>query len=190
MRYGNTQVKVETTMHSSRQPSVNRLRPAHSQAGFSLIEIIITVFILSIGILGVMGMQTQTMKASNDNYYRSQASILAQDIIGRMRVNISDAYTWDGSDPGSANDCVGAINTCNATQMAAFDIAQWNQHLNASNLPNVAAEIDRTGATNNGSNNIYTISIYWNERGNTATGKDCDPQDADDMSCLRITAVI
>ncbi len=58
-----------------------------NQQGFSLIEVMVTMLIVSIGLLGIAGIIMTSLKNSQSSYGRSQATLLANDIIDRMRAN-------------------------------------------------------------------------------------------------------
>jgi len=64
--------------------------------GFTLIEVLITVVILSIGLLGMAGIQIQGLRGTTSSTVRSQATILANDIAERIRMN-QDGMHLDGS---------------------------------------------------------------------------------------------
>lgn len=55
------------------------------QTGFTLIEILVTVIVLSIGLLGLAGLQATSFKFNSTAYQRSQATSLAYDIADRIR---------------------------------------------------------------------------------------------------------
>src|SRR5690606_3260878 len=63
---------------------------ARPQHGFSLIEVLVALLVLSVGLLGLAMLQIEGLKHNTDAYYRTQATVLAYDIIDRMRAN-SDA---------------------------------------------------------------------------------------------------
>jgi len=57
---------------------------AGRQSGVMLIEALIALLIFSIGILGIVGLQASAVNASSDAKYRSEAALLANELIGRM----------------------------------------------------------------------------------------------------------
>lgn len=57
---------------------------ASRQSGVMLIEALIAILIFSIGVLGIIGLQGSAVKASTDSKYRSEAALLANELIGRM----------------------------------------------------------------------------------------------------------
>lgn len=123
-----------------------------TQRGFTLIEVLVTVVLISVGLLGVAALQLTTLRANQESYARSQAGVLAADILDRMRANPlafrAGAYdvTWNG--------------TKNTSPRAADDLAVWQAAIN-STLPGDATEaagqIVRNGR-------IVTITIRWVER--------------------------
>ncbi len=64
-------------------------------SGYTLVEVLVAVVILSVGLLGLAGMQARGMRNSHDAYLRSQAAILAYDIADRMRANRDAALAGD-----------------------------------------------------------------------------------------------
>ncbi len=68
---------------SSPQPRVYR--------GVSLLEILVSLLILSTGLLGLAGLQSKALSFSQSAFFRSQATILADDILERMRVDRPNA---------------------------------------------------------------------------------------------------
>lgn len=65
-----------------------------SKAGFTLIEVLITLVILSIGLLGMAGIQIQGLRGTTSSAVRSQATILANDIAERIRMNVDGLSTY------------------------------------------------------------------------------------------------
>lgn len=60
------------------------------QSGIMLLEALIAILIFSIGILGIVGMQGSTIKASRDGKFRSEAGLLANELIGQMWIGARD----------------------------------------------------------------------------------------------------
>jgi type IV pilus assembly protein PilV len=141
------------------------------QAGFNLIEVLLAFLILSIGLLGVAGLQTTAVKASHTAMLRTVAITKVQEIIARIRVNtaapiISYAQVRAASDSlGEDKDCdgVGAVS-CVAADLADNDLFTWGNSLVNAGLPlaNTAASIviDDTFVPP-----IATITVFWQERG-------------------------
>jgi type IV pilus assembly protein PilV len=105
------------------------------QAGFTLIEVLVSVLILSIGLVGVAGLQAVSLQNNQSAFMRSQASALAYDLADRMRSNVLSVY---GSlyDPGTAAAVSGCRSPtgCTPQDLARNDLAEWNAAV-ASYLP-------------------------------------------------------
>ena len=67
------------------------------QSGVMLLEALIAILIFSIGILGIVGMQASTIKASRDAKFRADAGLLANELIGQMWVGNRDGATLQGN---------------------------------------------------------------------------------------------
>ncbi len=100
------------------------------QKGQTFIEALIALVIMSIGILGIAGMQVLSLQQNRAALFRAEATQLANDLMDRLRVNTGIIYTaLMDADPTSAISC--NVNSCTPVQMAAFDIAQWKCSINS-----------------------------------------------------------
>ena len=130
------------------------------QRGFSLIEVLVALIIMSVGMLGIAVLYVQGLQAGRTSLFRHNAVTLASDVADRIRANPTAEATYADED-GADNSCVGEGTDCDATQMAMHDIFVWKQEA-AANLP--AGDV--TVAVNNGITPIeYTITIDWTEPG-------------------------
>ncbi len=116
------------------------------QAGFTLLEAMISFLVLAIGLLGLAGLQVQGMRFNTESYARSQATFLAYDMLERMRLNRGQAATYAGGDPGGA--CGGGGS------LAMNDRICWHQTV-AATLPGGTATIVNDGLDR------YTITMSW-----------------------------
>ena len=98
-----------------------RLR-AH-QSGFSLVEVLIALVIMSVGMLGIAGLYVESMQAGRTSIFRHNAVTIASDVADRIRANPSAGVAYEG-DPGNNNCVLGNVD-CDPTQMAANDIDLW-----------------------------------------------------------------
>lgn len=101
-----------------------------SQSGFTLLEILVAIVVLSIGLLGLAGLQAVSLNNNQTAYYRSIASQQAYDMADRMRANLAgiegghyDDLT-DANTPGSDPACVPG-DACTEAEMAQADHFQW-----------------------------------------------------------------
>ena len=70
---------------SSITPRTFALR--RTEAGFSLIEVLVAMLILAIGLLGLAALQTLGVRFGNDAFVRTQGTTIAYDIIDKLRIN-------------------------------------------------------------------------------------------------------
>lgn len=121
------------------------------QQGATLIEVLITMIVLAVGLLGLAGMQITSVKSNQSAYYRSQATFLAYEISDRMRANRieaqADAYKVEFPDSSSSNSVTGS--------QAKKDKAQWLNDL-ANLLPDGTGSVERNDS-------LLTISVRWND---------------------------
>ncbi len=130
--------------------------------GFTLLEVLIALIIMAIGSLGLGQLQLISLKNNQSSYFRSQANLLASDMIDRMRINSSVAHlylgTVVGTDSGTeaqCTQCKDPSTPCLPSQLVALDLCGWQVQL---------AKL-RTGATAVVSkhNGVYSISISWDD---------------------------
>ncbi|WP_339668884.1 type IV pilus modification protein PilV [Dasania marina] len=118
------------------------------QQGSGLLEVMIGLFVLAIGLLGMSSMQSKALRSNNTAYMYSQAIFLANDITERIRANRSEvsAYSSSYTDSHSATAACES-NNCTAAQIAEWDLAGWKADV-AALLPQGKAEITISGTTN------------------------------------------
>lgn len=140
--------------------------PSVKQHGFSMLEVLITLVIIAIALLGTAGLQLYAMRMGQGGQYRTQAIFLASDITERMEANKAEAVL--GSYAVAATSAVGAAATlcdgaaCSSPQLAAWDINQWGTNL-TNVLPQPTWSITTAGVANP---ITYTIVISWTDRSN------------------------
>ncbi len=145
-------------------------RSLRKSLGFTMIEVLVAILVLSVGLLGIAALQLSSLKVNQGAYYRSQASILATDILDRMRAN-RNAYlagNYDNLNTGngvqSEQTCVSAATGCSVAQIALQDFREWQGYfvdvagVGAGFMPLIPGA---TGTvTRDGSNNA-TVTISW-----------------------------
>ena len=127
--------------------------------GFTLIEVLIALVILSVGMLGIAGLYVHSMQAGRTSILRHNAVTLAGDVADRIRANprAGPAYALAGAN----NNCVDGGVNCTLGQMAANDIFLWDQQA-ANTMPNGTVNI----VFNNGVvPPTYQITVAWTEPG-------------------------
>ena len=144
-------------------------RPLDScqQRGVTLIEVLVTILILSIGLLGVAGLQSRLQMSEMEAYQRSQALLLLNDMAGRMAANRNAAasYVTGASSPvGIGSTCTTSTSSrkdidmgewCNALQGAAESLISGG----ATNK--VGAMVGARGCIENLGDSKYMITVAW-----------------------------
>ncbi|BAZ93317.1 TfP pilus assembly protein PilV [Thiohalobacter thiocyanaticus] len=116
--------------------------------GFTLLEVLIAVLVLSIGLLGLAALQATGMKNNHSAHIQSQATILAYDILDRMRAN---------RDAAQNNDYDLALNASapSGSTIAETDLAQWRAQL-AAYLPSGTGSVNVNG-------DMATVIVQWDD---------------------------
>lgn len=139
-------------------------------SGFTLIEILVTLFILAIGLLGLAGLLFEGMRNNQGAYLRTQASILAYDMADRMRANRTEAengsygnFSTATVNPVQVPACAAQAGGCSASDQVTVDQMEWTRLLRGTGngmamVPGGVGTIAFNAATN-----IYTITIQWTE---------------------------
>jgi len=124
------------------------MRYSRSNRGFTLIEVLITFFIIAIGLLGLAGLQLTTLQSQLEAYQRAQAILLVEDMANRVRVNpaaaknSTPAYT-DGDEYGLLTSVACDPNT---QTIAEYDLCDWNNILAGQSVSLGAANVGSINA--------------------------------------------
>jgi len=139
------------------------------QKGFSLLEVMIAVFVLAIGLLGVAGLQLVSMKSGQSAFLRSQATLLAYTIVDDIRANRTNAsdYAIALGDTASA-----------ASGLAGDAVDDW--------LGDLAAELPAGDGSVAINGSRITVCVEWDDRIPKPTGyvNRCDANDNTRSSAL------
>ncbi len=148
----------------------------HSQRGFSLLEVLIAVMIVSVGFLAAARMQIEGMRASQNAYFVSQANFMVREMTDRMRANtlgVIDGHyqNIETSTLTSLPGCVESGTECSPAQIASADLAMWSRHLHPSTaavgfIPTLPSsnEVDAKGTISyDADDDVYTVSVEWSE---------------------------
>jgi type IV pilus assembly protein PilV len=174
---------------------------AQDEQGSTLLEILVSVLVISIALLGAGVLQSKALKSSMDGYWVSKAGFLVDDLAERIRTNHSSgdpanvSYNFIstlsdyGSLPASSKSisCVGAT-TCTPADIAVYDVAQWLYDVSDPDrgLPSGAAKLVWSGKE-------ATITVRWLPgfagEGNCDASGDLDGAERN-YRCLQMVVVV
>ncbi|MEX1032056.1 MAG: type IV pilus modification protein PilV [Cellvibrionaceae bacterium] len=132
--------------------------------GFSMIEVLITIFIMAVGLLGLAALQMVSVKNVNNTQYRTLATIYAYDMAERIRSNREGRAGYNNIE-GDEGAVTCNPTPCSAAEMAARDAYEWNEMISdtvntddlPSGLPNGVGTVVGDGVT-------YAITVSWDEQ--------------------------
>lgn len=156
-----------------------------SIGGFMLIEVLVTIVIFTIGILGVIGLQTLALSSSHLSSLRTEATLLVSDMAERMRANLvavhgtGGATRYDEAAPATnacraiyATSVEGAPVECTPEELAADDLQDWLDQVQQ-RMPGGEGIVcvdstpdDGIPGTEDcdGIGESYAIKVWWTER--------------------------
>ncbi|SHG20250.1 type IV pilus assembly protein PilV [Microbulbifer donghaiensis] len=130
------------------------------QTGATMIEILVTILVLAVGLLGLSATQVMSLKNGNNAHHRYMAALAAHEMAERMRANPDglelgsyDGETVDGSE--TTPNCSATLS-CSAGDLADLDLYDWGQVI-SDNLPSGTGQITRAVRT-------VTLTVSWNEQ--------------------------
>jgi type IV pilus assembly protein PilV len=145
---------------------MQHLRHQHAlpQCGFSLIEVLVSLVILTIGLLGTAGLQLASLRSNQFTAQAAVASQLARDYEEIVQLIPSAAIssatgtsTFSVLDTGvdgigTVTDCKGATTDCTAAELAAYMVNDWKARV-MTELPAGRAKVCRDSAPKETSGN-------------------------------------
>lgn len=131
-------------------------------SGFTLIEVLIALIIMSIGMLGIAGLYVHSMQAGRTSLMRHHAITLAGDVADRIRANPRAGVAYAAG--AANNNCVDGGVDCTPAEMAANDIFVWDLEA-ADMLPNGAVAVNFADPNPGVVPPEYTIQVSWTEPG-------------------------
>lgn len=167
------------------------------QSGNSLIEVLVTLAIVSVALLSSIALQLQSKRSNFDAAQRTTAAHLVDGLLERMRANPAALIEYSlagevGSGSRGTNppvNCADAAANCGPEHLAGFDLWEWEQlldgttELNANNEPvgGLSFPVACIRGPAAGDSGVYTVAIAW--RGLTESVEpdvdDCGADSAD-----------
>lgn len=163
--------------------------------GFTLLEVLVAVLVLSFGLLGIAGLLLATVQNNTVAAQRTTATFLAQDMADRIRSNVNSMKPvkpdpvnknqvianpdyYDYNSQGTNANCHSSTptgNCANAQAVAQRDLFLWNQQI-ATSLPGGQGVVCRDLTPDDGSSfaasqcdgnstSPWVIKIFWSVRG-------------------------
>ncbi|WOX06687.1 type IV pilus modification protein PilV [Microbulbifer pacificus] len=128
------------------------------QLGATMIEVLVTILVLAVGLLGLAATQVMSLKNGNNSHHRYLAALAAHEMAERMRANPDglELASYDGKTVDGSESSVDCSSKCSAASLADLDLYDWGQVI-SNNLPGGEGEIERVGRT-------VTLTITWNEQ--------------------------
>jgi len=133
------------------------------QRGFSMIEVLITIAILVVGLLGLAGLQANVAKAEFEAYQRAQGIVLAQEIADRFSTNKRNAASYVQNDIGAT----GVVQSCAALSGAALDLCEINnmvvgvQEKKTTGGASIGGMLNARACITTPQINIYVVTVVW-----------------------------
>jgi type IV pilus assembly protein PilV len=135
------------------------IKSARIQSGFSLIEAMVSLVVVSVGMIGIASLYGQGLRASSTALFRTQAVNLVSDMGDRIRMNREGGAAYGGA--AANNSCTAAGGaTCTPAQMAAHDLFEWTARVGQV-LPTGVGTVVVIGTTPA----TYRIGVAWDEAG-------------------------
>ena len=174
-------VKTNQSKHArfAKNPAVRR------QRGDTMIEVLVTMVIIAVGVLGTAALQVTTLKNLSSSHSASIAAIVADDFSERMRANptaaLNNDYVHAGA-PGAYPDCV--ANACTPNQLADYDMGVWWEEMSTV-LPSAKGVVRRIAGTS-----TFRVTVHWDEDRSGSKKTNCPPRSKFDLECYRFFVTI
>lgn len=145
------------------------------QQGYSLLEVLVSVVVLSIGMLGIAALQANAIKYNQSAHLRAVAITQVGNMADRMLANSTgvNAGAYDNISGTPSNP---SCSVCTSTQVAQRDAHEWNT-INSQLLPNGQGTVTRNG-------DRLLITMQWDNDRTGASGTNCSGDTSVDLTCL------
>ncbi len=152
--------------HFPRRPRA----PGRRDSGFTLIEVLVALLVLSIGLLGVGKLMLFSSRSTDSAYLRSQATSLAYTILDAMRANretaVEGGYDIALTDTVSSAPSCASGASCSGAELAQHDLADWKTRMAALLGPSAEASVATASVTDGATATTVTkatVTVQWND---------------------------
>ncbi|BDM63676.1 type IV pilus modification protein PilV [Shewanella sp. NFH-SH190041] len=136
--------------------------------GFSLIEVMVALVILTVGLIGVFNLHLVAKQGSYESFQQTLAAHYAADIVSRMRLNSSELSQYGGNYQGGlvmpAKSC-DANNRCLNAETRVWDLYQWEQQFRGGAEVSASRQLggldNATGCIQIGTNGDVSVVMSW-----------------------------
>lgn len=160
------------------------VRPLSRQRGNSMMEVLVSLVVLSFGSLGVAGLQATSKRANHEAKQQLTATFLANDIIEKMRNNPGALATYAGAAVGGGTisaepspNC-SATDPCSASQMAVHDRWLWEQAIDGIAIKQGSVKagglVQPTGCISNTNGQVRVVLAWYGAEALSDTGAAAD----------------
>lgn len=139
--------------------------PVSGATGFTMLEVLITIVIVALGLLGVAGLQARMQVAEVESYQRAQAIVLLDDMVARINANRKNSMSYVTTTPLGTD---AAVADCTGLTGAALDLCAWNNSLlgatETSGGQNRGAMIGARGCITNTVSTMpreFVVAVAW-----------------------------
>lgn len=141
------------------------------QRGFSLIEVLVALVIMSVGLLTVAALQVKGLQFERGALNGTRATLLAADLVDRIRANPEGAEFYDiafgDNAPAPDKNCADTeglevVDPCSPEEMAAYDLWEWREAMTGGNslaIPQGTGAVDFVP----GAVDVHRITVRWRE---------------------------
>ncbi|HNT38294.1 MAG TPA: type IV pilus modification protein PilV [Rubrivivax sp.] len=121
------------------------------QRGVGLIEVLVSVVVAGIGLLGAAALQASALRNNQGAYERTQTTILTQDIFDAMRANLAGVIT------GAYNSGGWVCSAPTNASLASSDVGRWIVNLQRQINSSACGQIACTAARD------CTVQVRWDD---------------------------
>lgn len=159
------------------------------QKGTGLIEVLVSLFTLAIGLLGILGLQVNALGSNQRAEFVTEAQVAAQDIISRIQSfgdNDQGAdtgnYLFNSTSSSATNpNCIQTAAGCSDAELVITDTLEWIGIIR-NNLPGGQGIITWDAAES-----TYTITVLWDQDRTGAIGTNCQSRNTEtDLTCYQM----